>query len=625
MGQTIGKSEIGELEICEITGCKSLEEIQQLSLSGLNLVSVNPEVFKRLTNLQSLDVSNNKLSGLKLEGYTLSSLRELNCSSNMLVSVDDFVSFPNLEKANVSNNVSLEVADRYKLVSLLPKLKVLEDKDVSVMREAVEKFDGILAAKVAEHWNGQFEEAYRKSEDVSYRTEIANEFVQSLQTDVVFGPPALKKYREFKLTVLGQEHALKRKQERSIEQRPTKILKTSPDVEENIHVFQSQNYKPQFKSKRTGVNYAQSEYVLSQLLQTHSLNNDPNDRRTQVWACEFQPDPLNPDKTTTLCATCGGDAVCFIECKTGEVSKKYKQPGDVFYCLAWTVFPVKDTPGVEYRTALAVGGKQCDIRIIQPEDLVCYDSVEAHDGAIESLHFHPTEPTWLFSAGDDNQIVLCELGLSTSRKTNPKATVLMKLKTQGILRSLTIPRHGEVLVGGGDRGCTVWSIVACANKKSELPLYELNFPGKKKVPLDCVKCLSDHVIATKRVKESCIMLYYSESSFQKNDASPAFRLPWKTTDTPFIKCNFRPDCDILIAGDDLGRVWIYDVNRCLCESRQGKKLEELKETQMLVCANGTVKTFNHVCSSTSMDYVVAVADSNVVSVWRRLKPVQTSL
>ena len=44
--------------------------------------------------------------------------------------------------------------------------------------------------------------------------------------------------------------------------------------------------------------------------------------------------------------------------------------------------------------------------------------------------------------------------------------------------------------------------------------------------------------------------------------------------------SFAIDCDILIAGDDLGRVWIYDVNRCLCESRQGKKLEELKETQV---------------------------------------------
>lgn len=78
----------------------------------------------------------------------MNSLKELNCASNNLDSVDDFVLFPNLEKVDVSDNVSLEVADRYKLVSLLPKLKVLEDKDVSVMREAVKKFDGALAEKV---------------------------------------------------------------------------------------------------------------------------------------------------------------------------------------------------------------------------------------------------------------------------------------------------------------------------------------------------------------------------------------------------------------------------------------------------------------------------------------------
>lgn len=112
------------------------------------MVSINSDILKRLTSLQSLDVSKNKLSGLKLEGFTLNSLKELNCSSNNLQSVDDFVLFPNLEKVDVSDNVLLEVADRYKLVSLLPKLKVLEDKDVSVMREAVDKFDGILAAKV---------------------------------------------------------------------------------------------------------------------------------------------------------------------------------------------------------------------------------------------------------------------------------------------------------------------------------------------------------------------------------------------------------------------------------------------------------------------------------------------
>ena len=109
---------------------------------------MNGELLQRLKNIQELNVSQNQLSGLNLEGFTLSSLRELNCSSNRLKSVDDFIIFPNLEKLDVSDNAQLEVLDRYKLVSLLPKLKVLEDKDVSIMREAVNKFDAALANKV---------------------------------------------------------------------------------------------------------------------------------------------------------------------------------------------------------------------------------------------------------------------------------------------------------------------------------------------------------------------------------------------------------------------------------------------------------------------------------------------
>ena len=38
----------------------------------------------------------------------------------------------------------------------------------------------------------------------------------------------LKLLSILKLTVLGQEHAVKRKQERNIEPRPTKVLKISP-------------------------------------------------------------------------------------------------------------------------------------------------------------------------------------------------------------------------------------------------------------------------------------------------------------------------------------------------------------------------------------------------------------
>ena len=118
------------------------------SLPGVNLASVNEAVLKKLTNLRELDISNNKISSLGFHGITLGLLKELNCASNNLTTVDDFALFPNLEMVDVSNNVSLEVVDRYKLVSMLPKLKVLDNMDVSVMREAVNKLDGDLATKV---------------------------------------------------------------------------------------------------------------------------------------------------------------------------------------------------------------------------------------------------------------------------------------------------------------------------------------------------------------------------------------------------------------------------------------------------------------------------------------------
>ena len=41
---------------------------------------------------------------------------------------------------------------------------------------------------------------------------------------------------------------------------------------------------------------AYCQFAVSHLLQTHSLNNDPTDRKTQVWGCEFEPDPEREGK-----------------------------------------------------------------------------------------------------------------------------------------------------------------------------------------------------------------------------------------------------------------------------------------------------------------------------------------
>lgn len=116
--------------------------------------------------------------------------------------------------------------------------------------------------------------------------------------------------------------------------------------------------------------------------------------------------------TTTTCATCGGDSVCFVDCSTGRVMKKYKQPGETFYCLAWTTVHLDyDTDKKRKANLIAAGGYQNDIKIIEPNQLVCFEEIQGHKGVLECLVFHPHHPTWLLSAADDNTIMVWEIGL----------------------------------------------------------------------------------------------------------------------------------------------------------------------------------------------------------------------
>lgn len=140
-------------------------------------------------------------------------------------------------------------------------------------------------------------------------------------------------------------------------------------------------------------------FQLKHLLQTHSKNNDPKDLQTKVWMCAFEPDVNNPGKTTSLVATCGGDSVCFIDCSTGQVLKKYKQIGEEFYCLCWTILNFRDELRQQEKrvTVLAVAGVTGDIKLIEPDQLTCFEHVSFHKKPVDSLLFHPIVQHWLFS------------------------------------------------------------------------------------------------------------------------------------------------------------------------------------------------------------------------------------
>lgn len=149
----------------------------------------------------------------------------------------------------------------------------------------------------------------------------------------------------------------------------------------------------------------------------------------KVWTCTCMYaslSGLSAGYTTFTCATCGGDSVCFVDCSTGRVMKKYKQPGETFYCLAWTTVCLDSDPNKQHKTNLiAAGGSQCTIKIIEPNQLVCFEEIEGHKGVLECLVFHPHHPSWLLSAADDNTIMIWEIGLPKGAEYQGKSKLVI--------------------------------------------------------------------------------------------------------------------------------------------------------------------------------------------------------
>lgn len=631
-------------DIKKRSGAKELSEIRQLNLSGLGLTCIPAELLQPLPNLEEVDLSKNKLTAIVQVG-ALPQVKVMSFANNQLSNVDGLKAFPNLESLDVTNNPTLEVSDRYKLVSLCPLLKILDGKDISLMRDAVNRLDATMSQKITEIWKKQYNTKYNQLEG-DRRTELENEFIEKLKTEVTCGPAILKNYREFKLTILGELYLKNMKSEgKAAVEPPVKKQKTTEvngQLEEDNNKAASDtggktkraktpDSKPGRKRDRTprkeikaesdSVSPAHCQFAVSHLLQTHSLNNDPTDRKTQVWGCEFEPDPERKGHTTTTCATCGGDSVCFVDCSTGRVMKKYKQPGETFYCLAWTtVYLDYDTDKKRKANLIAAGGYQNDIKIIEPNQLVCFEEIQGHKGVLECLVFHPHHPTWLLSAADDNTIMVWEVGLPKAAEYQGKSQLLLTLRSRSIVRLFSIPPHGKVVVGGCDDGCYVWKLFDGKSHKGDKRTYsgKLDFPGKKIIPLDSIVCLSDSLIATKRVEEGCIHVWYSESEMIQNDFRVAYKMPWRQTEVPFLKFHYVRACSVLLAGDDTGSVWLYDMKSCLSEAKNTDK-HDLEQTQVLACPNETTKVFNQVSASSNLDYIVAVADTNVVCIWKRLR------
>jgi Leucine-rich repeat (LRR) protein len=91
--------------------------------------SINGNVFEGLSNLTSLDLSNNQLISINEKGFEgLGSLQKLNLDNNKISSINEkpFIQLDSLEQINFSrNNLSNEVKNLFKknLKKVLPKCR----------------------------------------------------------------------------------------------------------------------------------------------------------------------------------------------------------------------------------------------------------------------------------------------------------------------------------------------------------------------------------------------------------------------------------------------------------------------------------------------------------------------
>ena len=100
-------------------------------------------------------------------------------------------------------------------------------------------------------------------------------------------------------------------------------------------------------------------------------NKSPSETKVQVWDIAFEPDKTDPQKTTNIIATCGGNSICLIDVLSGEVLMKYshKEKGENFYTIAWTLLPhVKGGK----KSMLVSGSKKGEISMFYPDEKDCF-------------------------------------------------------------------------------------------------------------------------------------------------------------------------------------------------------------------------------------------------------------
>ncbi|XP_054445245.1 leucine-rich repeat and WD repeat-containing protein 1 isoform X1 [Pteronotus mesoamericanus] len=630
-----------------------LGKIRSLDLSGLKLLSehLDPKLLSRLKKLQELDLSNNQLETLPAN-LGLSHLRILRCANNQLGDVTALCQFPQLEELSLEGNPFLTVSDNLKVSFLLPKLRKVNGKDASSTSSQVENLNRELTSRVTAHW-----EKFMASLSPEDGAEKAQEdFVRSAIRDVRYGPESLSEFTQWRqVRMISEELVASGGTQMHEADIPEKSLKATAAQERRARPAASKrpddappNLSPskrmcnsplaQMEGRPMGSGGSQPALKLEPLhfLQCHSKNNSPRDLETQLWACAFEPawNEGHTRATSQTVATCGGEAVCVIDCQTGIVLHKYKAPGEEFFSVAWTALTVVTQAGHKKRwSILAAAGLRGQVRLLHVRAGFCCGVIRAHKKAIATLCFSPTHETHLFTASYDKRIILWDIGVPNQDYKFQASQLLTLDTTSTPLRLCPVASNPDAyLLAGCEGGCCCWDVRLDQPQKRRVCEVEFVFSEGLEASgqrVDGLAFVNEDVVASKGNNLGTICLWsWSQTWAGRGSRSTVAavvlaRLQWSPTELAYFSLSTCPDEGIVLCGDEEGNVWIYDVRHILTQQPLLPAVPQaptqiLKWPQPQALGQTVTKTMvNTVVANPTFTYLTALTDSNIVAIWKR--------
>ncbi|XP_049599187.1 leucine-rich repeat and WD repeat-containing protein 1 isoform X1 [Syngnathus scovelli] len=553
-----------------------------LSKLGLTCPDLPVKLLSRLRSLERWDLSGNRLQEFP-KSLELPELRFLDLSANQMEDVTSLASLRSLEEVKMEDNLYITVSDNYKLMTLLPKLRSYNGKDITSTANHVRfMFTENLRTKINALWRRSYNHPDPPAPE---KTAVLEEdFVNAARKQVKYGPSSVSDFTKWKVEIMAREHLrsltepeedvsnktnvpipAKRKpapvlMDDDLRLTPRKRAQSDPSLaEEGLKkrtiggagaAFALTPSRARARGEAAGEGTARSgvkektrdeatksinkmQPVCLQplhVLQCHSKEDDPQDFSTQLWDCAFQPQPdLSGSR---LVATCGGESLCVIECETGAVMKKYRVAGEEFFSLAWSTVLMSRGPGALAQpvSILAAGGKRGLVKLIHPRCNVAYGELRVSRKALSVLRFDPRQGNFLFTGCYDNRIVLWDIGgLDSEYKF--KALQLLALESVSTPLHICLPPSGSdaQLLAACEDGLRLYDAMPAPAKRSDgveitFPIYEKEDIEHNYRTVDGIAFLAGDVVASKNFTYDCIYLWsWSQTRSQWPDKSGRMR------------------------------------------------------------------------------------------------------